>query len=501
MQSAFSNLPLFLKLMCIAALAMWVPALVCLVAEQHYQSRTFFYSGLLGLTFVTIMGITLSSRKSQGGGLSLLIDLWLVYFALPAFLALPVQQIIMNTSYLNAYLDMVGALTTTGLRVFEDARLPEVLHFWRAFVAWCGGALIWIAAGAIFAPLNIGGYEVSAQTRHTYSAGGYGLSTTQTTHLLYRQTRELFPVYLGLTLILFILLFSAQTPAEDALIYAMSTMSTSGILPAESDTGVGFMGEAFVFAFLIFALSRLSFTTDHGRLNFGGLRRDVELRLASVLIIGVPLLLFLRHWAVALGIESDNELLSALRALWGALFTVASFLTTTGFISEYWQDAQSWSGLDTPFVLLMGLAFIGGGFATTAGGAKLLRVYVLYLSVRRELDKMTYPSSVGQSRSHIRGDLRQGANIAWVFFMIYVVAIAGFAVLFSALHLDFEQACVLVFAALTNTGPLLDVMMLPEIDLIAAPVLFKLSLALAMILGRLEILVVIALLSPSLWRR
>ncbi|NDH21658.1 MAG: hypothetical protein EBY46_10245 [Rhodobacteraceae bacterium] len=261
------------------------------------------------------------------------------------------------------------------------------------------------------------------------------------------------------------------------------------------------MGEAFVFAFLIFALSRLSFTTDHGRLNFGGLRRDVELRLASVLIIGVPLLLFLRHWAVALGIESDNELLSALRALWGALFTVASFLTTTGFISEYWQDAQSWSGLDTPFVLLMGLAFIGGGFATTAGGAKLLRVYVLYLSVRRELDKMTYPSSVGQSRSHMRGDLRQGANIAWVFFMIYVVAIAGFTVLFSALHLDFEQACVLVFAALTNTGPLLDVMMLPEIDLIAAPVLFKLSLALAMILGRLEILVVIALLSPSLWRR
>ena len=85
MQSAFSNLPLFLKLMCIAALAMWVPALVCLVAEQHYQSRTFFYSGLLGLTFVTIMGITLSSRKSQGAGLSLLIDLGLVYFALPAF--------------------------------------------------------------------------------------------------------------------------------------------------------------------------------------------------------------------------------------------------------------------------------------------------------------------------------------------------------------------------------------------------------------------------------
>ena len=45
----------------------------------------------------------------------------------------------MNTSYLNAYLDMVGALTTTGLRVFEDARLPEFCIFgaplWPGVVA------------------------------------------------------------------------------------------------------------------------------------------------------------------------------------------------------------------------------------------------------------------------------------------------------------------------------------------------------------------------------
>ena len=80
----------------------------------------------------------------------------------------------MNTSYLNAYLDMVGALTTTGLRVLRMRACPS-LHFWRAFVAWCGGALIWIAAGAIFAPLNIGGYEVLHKPA-TRSAGGYGLT-------------------------------------------------------------------------------------------------------------------------------------------------------------------------------------------------------------------------------------------------------------------------------------------------------------------------------------
>ena len=270
------------------------------------------------------MGITLSSRKSQGGGLSLLIDLGLVYFALPAFLALPVQQIIMNTSYLNAYLDMVGALTTTGLRVFEDARLPG-FHFWRAFVAWCGGALIWIAAGH-FCPEHWRVRGFCTNPPHTQARWIWVKHHANNAFALPSNERAVSR-----------LSWSNPNPVH----FAVHRANASGGCPDLCDVdhvhirgfvphtdGVGFMGEALVFVFLIFALSRLSFTTDHGRLNLGGLRQDVELRLASVLIIGVPLLLFLRHWAVALGIESDNELLSALRALWGALFTVASFLTT-----------------------------------------------------------------------------------------------------------------------------------------------------------------------------
>ena len=57
---------------------------------------------------------------------------------------------------------------------------------------------------------------------------------------------------------------------------------------------------------------------------------------------------------------------------------VMSFLTTTGFESEYWGSSQAWSGLKTPGLILMGLCVLGGGIATTAGGVKLLRVYVLY---------------------------------------------------------------------------------------------------------------------------
>ena len=77
------------------------------------------------------------------------------------------------------------------------------------------------------------------------------------------------------------------------------------------------------------------------------------------------------------------------------MFTVLSFLTTTGFVSSEWEAAQGWSGLATPGVILMGLALMGGGVATTAGGVKLLRVFTLYLNGLREMQK-AHSSFIGQ---------------------------------------------------------------------------------------------------------
>ncbi|HAG25807.1 MAG TPA: hypothetical protein DCK86_03150, partial [Rhodobacter sp.] len=40
--------------------------------------------------------------------------------------------------------------------------------------------------------------------------------------------------------------------------------------------------------------------------------------------------------------------------------------------------AQAWSGLDNPSLILIALAVMGGGVATTAGGIKLLRAAALF---------------------------------------------------------------------------------------------------------------------------
>ena len=177
-----------------------------------------------------------------------------------------------------------------------------------------------------------------------------------------------------------------------------------------------------------------------------------------------------------------------------------SFLTTTGFASAGWSEAQAWSGLQTPGLILMGLALIGGGVATTAGGVKLLRVFALYLNGRRELEKLVHPSSVSRAGRESRRIQRNGAFIAWIFFMLFAVSLALITVVLAALGQDLESALILSIAAVSTTGPLVSVAAETPIVLLELAPGAKLVLCVAMVLGRMETLAIIALLNPGFWR-
>jgi len=184
------------------------------------------------------------------------------------------------------------------------------------------------------------------------------------------------------------------------------------------------------------------------------LRSDPELKLAFGLLIGVSLLMFLRHWSGAFEVSDEDDVFAALEALWGGFFTAASFLSTTGFESAWWDDARNWSGLSSPGLVLMALSLMGGGVATTAGGIKLLRIYALYKHGGREMERLIYPSSLGRSGQDARRIRRQGAFIAWIFFMLFALSLAMAMVALSLFGVTFDGALILSAAALTNTGPL-----------------------------------------------
>ncbi|MEM0936738.1 MAG: potassium transporter TrkG [Pseudomonadota bacterium] len=504
LSTRLAELPLIVLLAGVAAAAMLIPGVYGVIVEQYDDARVFFtWSGLF-LTLVTLVAVATAARRPRNRARAHLLSLVAAFAVLPLMLAVPFQIAVQNTTLVNAWFEMLSALTTTGATLFAPDRLSETLHLWRALVGWLGGLLIWVAAIAILAPMNLGGYEVlsTAPPGAPERFDRPGLARESRDRVL-RHARRLIPIYAGLTLLLWLgLVILGETPFVAAC-HAMAVMATSGISPVGGlvNAQAGFLGELLIVLFFVFALTRVAFSSEATRDRLQRLAQDPELGIALSLLTLIPCLLFLRHWVGAFEVDMVSDLNSALRALWGSAFSVVSFLSTTGFVSADWETARAWSGLQTPGLVLLGLALIGGGVATTAGGVKLLRVFALYKHGAREMDRLVHPSSVGGAGAVARRLRREGAYIAWIFFMLFALSLAALSCLLAMTGVAFEEAIVLVISSISNTGPAAGVVLGEPVDPADLDTAAKVILAAAMVLGRLETLAIIALLNREFWRR
>jgi trk system potassium uptake protein TrkH len=498
-------LPLIVLVMGVGALAMFLPAIHASISSDHKTAQAFFYSGFLFSVLFLMVGVATSGITIRRQARSHLISLVATFTLIPVMLAVPFANVVKDTTFFNAYFEMVSSLTTTGATLFRPERLPASLHLWRAEVGWLGGFFVWLTAVAVLEPMNLGGFEVRGK------AGEIGQLMSDDTPIaevadtparLARYAVRLFPVYAGLTLTLWMILFVAGDTPLVSLCHAMSVLATSGISPLGSDPhgASGIPGEAVMGLFMLFALSRLTFAAEERPAGWISLWRDPEMRLGLVIVTVLPLVMAGRHWIGAIEQRTETEFLSLIETLWGAAFTTVSFLTTTGFESVHWDTARGWSGLEAPGLILLGIAIFGGGVATTAGGVKLLRIHALAMHGMRELEKLVHPHSIGGSGPMARRIRRHGAYVAWIFFMLFALAIAGFMLLFSAVGLDFGAVIVLTIAGLTTCGPLTDAVSISPVDPAQISEVARAIYLAAMVVGRLETLAIIALLNPDFWR-
>lgn len=541
--NALLRLPLFVLIAALTGLSMMIPAGYASVSDNDDLARIFFYFGLLVLVMAGLIGLATAANPHRARPRDTLLTMLAVLAGMPLVMALPFAEAMPDTGLFNAWWEMTSALTTTGASLYSADLLPMPLHLWRAMAGWMGGFFILVAATAILAPLHIGGFEIMAQPygrreqherlprsadpldRNPHlSAPGFQTILVHPHYRLMRSAVTVFPVYAGLTLALWLVLLVLGDPGLVALCRSMGTLSTSGISPVLGPPGTssGLAGEVAVFLFLIPALSR-RFWPGGGELRASDkLRDDPELQMAGGLVALVALSLFARHFIGSIeGIQAPDgasemlyDLRNGLAAFWGGLFNGLSYLTTTGWNSIDWQGARAWSGLASPGLILAGLAMMGGGVATTAGGVKLLRVYALARHGQREMERIIHPSSVAGGGHVARRLRREGAYLAFIFFMLFATSIAVVVALVSIQRLEIETATILSIAALTNTGPLASAIPLtPVFEGTAGvasapwegwsglPVFTKAVLAGAMIVGRMETLAVLALFSPQFWRR
>lgn len=490
MRARLASVPMLVVLIAGTGLLMQVPAFKALVDREHQIARAFFYSGLICLVLSVFFALALSAsqRRSRSGGLFPLLTT--IYLLVPAVMAVPLAEALPQMRFVDAWFEMISGFTTTGASLIDlPRRVPQAVHLWRGLSGWLGGLFILSAATALLAPIGLGGYELIHRSPGAQTRAGMAGATAGRRLMAHAQV--VLPAYAGLTLGLWFLLTLFGVPGFDALMQAMATLSTSGILARETLGNTGLLPEMALFAFMVVALSR-RFLPGHGD-RPRPLHRDPELVTAALIVALVSLFVLARHWAGAFEIAEGENLPAIGRAAWGAAFTSLSYLTTTGFVSQDWIASRVWSGLTPPGLVLMGLALLGGGVATTAGGVKLLRVFALTRLGKFELERTLYPSLVIGGNEYDRFLATSAARSAWLFAMVFaltsVVVVA--LLLFSGMSL--ETAMIFGVAALTNCGQLVQVAGDLPLYWVLLSDPARLVLAVAMILGRLEILVLLAL--------
>ncbi|ATX66650.1 potassium transporter TrkG [Roseinatronobacter bogoriensis] len=493
---------ILVALMGLTALAMLLPAAVGFTLREHQLARAFLYSALL-LGAVTLF-VHLANRSGSVEKMTSAHPFFYLSFAyvfLPVLMAVPLTEAVPGIRFVDAWFEMLSAFTTTGASILEG-EVTRSLHLWRATVAWGGGLFLMSIAVALLAPLNLGGFELFRNQSGVVGASlGRGemhqsirIDESYDDKVLSRladQLRVIAPVYVGVTLFLWVALSIAGNPPLVALMLAMSTLSTSGIAPEGAINGLA--SEMLIACFLIFALSRRLWPGAQSMQQMQGPRlHDPELRLAAVILAVILVALILR----ASFMSSPSGLGAQLATIWGHVFTSLSFLTTTGFISEV-GGGVSGIFVGAAGIVVLGLAMLGGGVATTAGGLKLMRIFALTWQARREVSKLVYPDSVGGDGERLRSLRRDGAFSAWLFLMIFIFTLTALTALLTFTGLRLEDATIFAVAALTTTGPLVHIAGPEVLHWAELGDAAKVILALGMLLGRLELLLLLSI----FWRR
>lgn len=465
------------------AAAMLLPAVADL-AVRNPDWKAFVLGS--GVTFASGAGLTYLTRCRLSGGLTLrqaFVLTPLAWTAIALFGALPLyisDYAQLRDSFTNAFFESMSGLTTTGSTVIVglDAAPPGIL-LWRALLQWLGGIGIVGVAIAILPALGVGGMQL------------FRTESSDRSEKVMPRVREIATalglVYLSLTVICGILYWLAGMTRFEALVHALTTLSTGGF--STSDSSMGKFGPAAQWVCTAFMLAGGIPFVLYVRLLRGerdGLRNTQARAYIGFLLV---MSLGLAVWLVLSGRYGLEE---AARL---AAFNVVSVVTTTGYATT---DYSLWGNV--AIGVFFGLTFVGGCTGSTAGGIKIFRFEVMVAVLRSYLRQLIYPKGV--FRRMYAGRLLPDDVIVSVvvFFAFFFACYSAFTILLMALDLDFLTSASAAVTALANVGPGLGPTIGPAGNFATVPDAAKWTLAFGMLLGRLELFTVLVLFFPQFWR-
>lgn len=384
-------------------------------------------------------------------------------------------------SFIDAVFETVSGFTTTGATILSDVEaLPNSLLLWRSFTHWIGGmgVLVFIMA---FLPLS------GAQNMNLMKAESPGPSVSKLVPRVKTTALLLYTMYFGLTILQFILLILGGTPVFDSLNIAFATAGTGGF-GIKNDSLAGYSDYVQIVTTIFMILFGINFNIYF--LIIIRKSRDIfkNTELKTYLTIIAFSILF-----ITLNIGGSFDSLG--EAIKHIAFTVASIITTTGFMTV---DFNLWPELSRTIIVL--LTFIGACAGSTGGGIKISRLIILFKSISKEIRLLIHPNHVRKIEidgRKIEHNIIRSTNVYMIcYFILFVVSVLIISFDNHSLVTNFTA----VATTINNVGPGLD-MVGPTSNFDFFSDISKLVLIFNMLAGRLELFPVLLLFSPATWKK
>jgi trk system potassium uptake protein TrkH len=409
----------------------------------------------------------------------------LALILLSGFAAVPLLLAVPGLSFTDAYFEAASGLTTTGATVLDDIEhLPHALKLWRHELSWIGGIGILGMALAVLPLLGIGGMQL-------YRVQGSGpIKESRLTPRLRQTVGSLSAIYLGLTALCTLALRAAGMDWFDALCHAFSALSLSAF--STHDASIAwFDSPAVELVLMVFMLlAAMNFATHflawRGR-TLKPYLSDPEAPAMLALVLGGSL-------ALALYLQAQGIYPDFWHALRRAAFNLVALATTCGL---HTADYDRWPLAAGLWLLLLSCLCASAG--STGGGIKMMRTLILFRQSARELDSLRHPTAVHALK--VRGQAIEERALLSVFGFIhvYTISMLGLSFVLILSGMDFLTAFSAIVATLNNAGPGLRAV---------GPAQTYSSLndfqtwvcTAAMMVGRLEILMLLVPLTPRFWK-
>lgn len=391
----------------------------------------------------------------------------------------------LGMSFTDAFFEAMSGVTTTGATVITGLdHIPHAHNLWRHELNWLGGLGIIGLAMAVLPLLGVGGMQV-------YRAEATGpIKDSKLTPRFVQTARSIWLIYTGLTAACIVAFRLGGMSWFDAVCHSFSVMALGGF--STHDASIGFFDSPLIesIAILFMLLAGINFATHfvcwRGRSLLPYLR-DAEIRTMLILVVASSVGIALYIWL--LGVYPD--FLTALRH---STFNIISVGLTCGLAST---DFGQWPIFASLWMLSLSCVLSAAG--STGGGIKMIRLLILFKQSARELMSLVHPNAV--STLKVGGQVIADRTVLSVFGFIHLYTITvvtlGFALVISGMELSTAFSAVL--ASINNMGPGLGIVgpggtYQPLSD-------FQTWICtIAMLVGRLEVFVLIVLLTPTFWR-